>query len=244
MNLLDLPCELALQILSHIPLPTLLSLTTVSRRFAVLVLSDLRDRNRDSSQLTNNHLSYHIHEPCDRYTTPLVKCLPGPKPPPANQTSRAGTSCSSVDQIRFPILHDLTEVLTTYTTLSPREAEFGRPPSTKLKRMDGTLAVDAGRRFTQLVFHVFIAGTSMVRLASGVVRVFRDWLQEGLEAGRREEERRSVPIADTVDLKPSEESILWLGDERDLGLRMTVLQSSVDAESREVFALEIHGMQR
>ncbi|KAL9080830.1 MAG: hypothetical protein Q9159_007506 [Coniocarpon cinnabarinum] len=303
LSLSDLPNEILLTILYPFPTPQLLPLTSLSHRFAHLVLRIVHGRLLASSQLGGaRSLQLECYHPSLRLTAEALLCAPlgidGLEPPDSGK--------SPIDQLRQyndtftrfrpfrkdtkrvrPRRHPAGDVpgTRTYEARSssspaqptPPTPQEEQPPAssaatsstTPFQRSETeqeeefyapvtqTVNLDTHEMFTQLqtTTSLVTAGPktgfvySAVTASEGVVRVFRDWLQEQdakrahrerperLGKGTERVIRRSKdglayvnppvsPLAEDEKVDVNDSSYLWVNDNAtpNVGVRFTVTE--------------------
>ncbi|KAF2673209.1 hypothetical protein BT63DRAFT_410242 [Microthyrium microscopicum] len=247
MHIFDLPNEVVDHFLNFVPFKDLFPLTLVSKAFCQITISHIQDRHNESLRpLTecgrdwcgwrtpNRSMAYRIFQPADRYMSPLVYVTPSEKSP---------TSLISPFEY-VSVVEQLHDIHTRYTSLQPanRSSPHARPFTEERNMRDAPrglmaassgvarrIALDPEERFTQMLFKVELVEKRRVSVptAEGVIRVFRDWLENWAKAAEREAEEMMPTMGSHQEWMAATkgQTVLWLGEEQKLvGFRVAVLR--------------------
>ncbi|KAI4655320.1 hypothetical protein J4E93_000030 [Alternaria ventricosa] len=193
-----LPNELLLHLLTPIPTPELLQLTTISHRIYTLILRILHNRLTAAAELHSHSVLLECFHPSAKLTEPPYFC-----------TYRCTDGLKSYDDYNSATkeVGRLAEYNNMYSRFKPHRRDLEadgrrvkrRPgdvpgsrtfPGAVQERYEGetvrqTLGLEAHELFTQLVAQTNLVKigshnlfTNFVDIEEGVLRVWRDWLRD------------------------------------------------------------------
>ncbi|KAI8628176.1 hypothetical protein F5Y19DRAFT_465225 [Xylariaceae sp. FL1651] len=217
----SLPNELLINALDSFPTRSLLPFAAVSRRFRGLVGRLHYYRLVQATVLQDQELLLECYHPSEKLSTPSLFC---------KYLGTDGLNEASVDV-------DMEDLNQLYTRFKPYIGdEYRRPrarwPTTRVTEgIEEALTevpshdvhLEAGELFSQLctVTNLVKVGPrrglflNIVNVTDGVVRVWREWLQEQAERSAAEQRREGQRNLD-------DSSILWTDSSKDVGLRFRV----------------------
>ncbi|KAL6710918.1 hypothetical protein ACN47E_006793 [Coniothyrium glycines] len=244
-----LPNELLLHLFAPTPTPELLHYTPVSQRIYTIILRILQNRLVAAAELHSHTLLLECYHPSAKLTEPPYFC--------ASLGTDGLSRYDEVDPGKKNVGR-LGEMRNMYSRFRPyrRELEVGgrrvRPgdvpgsrtfPGTVQDRYQGEtvkqlLGLEAHELFTQLVAQTNLVKigprnglfTSFVDVEEGVVRVWRDWLNDTVARGLMGSAASSRDIAQDTSNREDVESncdlndarILWVSPARNTGIRFNV----------------------
>ncbi|KAI3332395.1 hypothetical protein HD806DRAFT_480434 [Xylariaceae sp. AK1471] len=217
----SLPNELLIKVLDYFPTRSLLPLAAVSRRFRGLVGRLHYYRLVEATVLQDRELILECYHPSDRLSTPSLFC---------KYLATDGLYESGADAD----MEDLNKLYSRFRLFLGDENRRPRARRPTARVIEGTeeplteapsydVNLEAGELFTQLcaVTNLLKVGPirglflSIVNVADGVIRVWREWLLEQAETSATEQQREGQRNLD-------DSSILWTDSSKDVGVRFRV----------------------
>ena len=221
MSLLSLPSELLIQIFSLFSTPALLPLTTISHRVLSLITSILRSRMLRAAPVPGHILFLDCFRPSQRFQKPSLHCSQSNTPNLEHADFTNLRNIYSNFRIGHGARHTLRSRQLNPVPLPQTNGPAYFNPTASIASVSSsqptfdTLHLDDHELFTQLVIDcsVVSAERSMLRafakIQEGVIRVWKEWLDEAAAEGPDNGVRR-------------ESNILWINLKRNVGLRINV----------------------
>ncbi|KAB8257004.1 hypothetical protein BDV32DRAFT_128202 [Aspergillus pseudonomiae] len=246
LHLYSLPNEVFVQILTPLPTPCLLPLTTVSRRFYALILRILHYRVLVSVSLSEYNLMLDCLNRSSYTIEPHIFCKYLGTDGLSNQYEGEGSLYENVDTPQ-----QLGRLGSLYSRFRPCVVGMGRigggrrfPSAVNQEQADSSVVtlpihLEAFENFIQVCIAVNVVevmwGSNFplgaVTVENGVIRLFRDWLRNHAKhSGQSLGSSPGSEASDNTAYSSTSEApyqMVWVGQSKNVGLKVRVKEKDL-----------------